>query len=73
MKSLDDIADQEPTLEELTTAENYLIEASNWVCCLRTTRELDRQVRLIAQIDSSLRIVQSWKELYDGRSNERPE
>jgi hypothetical protein len=65
--------DEEPTLEELTSIENCLIEASNQLYALGTTREAEREERLLAEIDSSLLTVQSWKELYNGYSNERPE
>lgn len=65
--------DEEPTLEELTSIENCLIEASNRLYALGTTRESEREERLLVEIYSSLRTVQSWKELYNGHSNERPE
>ena len=66
-------ADEEPTLEELTAIENCLIEASNLLYALGTTRESEREERLLVQIDSSLRTVQSWKELYNDYGSERPE
>lgn len=65
--------DEEPTLEELTSIENCLIEASNQLDALSTTRESEREERLLAEIDSSLLTVQSWKELYSDYSSERPE
>lgn len=64
---------EEPTLEELNTIEDNLIEASNRLHDLETTRESERQERLLNSIDSSLRIVQAWKELYSDYGTERPE
>ena len=63
---------EEPTLEELTAIENCLIEASNHVFDLET-RESEYLERLDMSIDTSLRIVQAWKELYNDYSSERPE
>ena len=65
--------DEEPTLEELTLIENCLIEASNLLDDVLTTRESSRLDALDSRIDASLRTIQSWKELYNGPSNERPE
>ena len=64
---------EEPTLEELTTIESCLIEASNQLHGLETTRESRLQERILNSIDSSLGMVQAWKELYSDYSSERPE
>lgn len=70
---MDTVDDEEPTPEELTAIENCLIEASNLLNDVFTARESSRHGMLDARIDASLDAIQSWKELYDGRSNERPE
>ena len=67
------VDDDEPTLEDLTLIENCLIEASNLLNDVHTAREFSLHGMLDARIDASLNAIQSWKELYDGRSNERPE
>lgn len=66
-------ADEEPTLEDLTLIENCLIEASNQLYGLQTTREYERQERLLAKIGSSLNEIQSWMDLYNDYGSERPE